>query len=261
MIKYILSWGGGVNSTAIIAMVKLGMLPQLTKDNTHIVFADTGAEMPYTYEHTTRCLSIMKDWTWICLSPCNEKWKQFYSPRVHNLSLPYYCLEKQVMPSRVRRWCTMEYKSKPIKEYRKSLNPNWEEIVLILGIANDEVKRAKFLGFAHTFYPLVEHNIDRKGCIELIQKAGLPEARKSGCYFCPFQGKSQWLELYHKYPDYFNEVEKLENIAKEKFKGDAYYFCRDLPIRQQIDKWRKREKESCKQKEFFSLERHCLCEL
>jgi 3'-phosphoadenosine 5'-phosphosulfate sulfotransferase (PAPS reductase)/FAD synthetase len=59
MKQYIFSWGGGVNSTAILAMIKLGMLPELTKDNTHIVFADTGAEMPYTYEHTSTCLQPM----------------------------------------------------------------------------------------------------------------------------------------------------------------------------------------------------------
>jgi len=98
--KYILSWGGGVNSTAILAMIKLGMLPEFTPENTHIVFADTGAEMPYTYEHTTRCIGIMKDWTWLCLRPYDERWKQFYSGRCQNRTLPQYCIEKQVMPSK-----------------------------------------------------------------------------------------------------------------------------------------------------------------
>ena len=119
-IKYIFSWGGGVNSTAMLAMMKLGMLPELTKENTHIVFADTGAEMPYTYEHTSRCLSPMASdgWKAVCLRPYDERYYELYSPRCRDLGLPEYCLEKQVMPSRTNRWCTMEYKSKPIKKFR-----------------------------------------------------------------------------------------------------------------------------------------------
>lgn len=257
--QYIFSWGGGVNSTAILAMIKLGMLPELTKDNTHIVFADTGAEMPYTYEHTSRCLHPMTEegWKVKVLRPWNETDVEYYTPKI---GLPEYCIEKQVMPSRVNRWCTMEFKSKPIKEYRKSLNPDWEKVVLILGIASDEMKRAKFLGQYHTKYPLIEHDIDRKGCIELIRKSGLPEARKSGCYLCPFQGKEQWIELFSKYPEYFKRTEQIENIAREKFKGDAYFFVRDLPLREQIDKWRKKQQKKCQQGELFGLERHCLCE-
>ena len=243
---YILSWGGGVNSTAILAMIKLGMLPELTKENTHIVFADTGAEMPYTYEHTTRCLVPMSQEGWKCLQISPYKYPEFYSKQIKG-GLDAYCIEKQVMPSRVNRWCTMEYKSKPIKEYRKSLNPNYQEVILILGIANDELKRAKFLGHNHTYYPLIEQKIDRQGCIDLIAKSGLPIARKSGCYLCPFQGKAQWLELYKDYPNYFAEVEKIENIARDKYKGDAYCFIRDLPVRKQIEKWLAKEKYKCRQ--------------
>lgn len=257
---YIFSWGGGVNSTAILAMIKLGMLPELTKYNTHIVFADTGAEMPYTYEHTSECLQPMArdGWKVKVLRPYQDQ--EFYSKR-NTITLPEYCIQKQVMPSRVNRWCTMEYKSKPIKEYRKSLNPNWQEVVLILGIASDELKRAKFLGHNHTYYPLIEKNIDRDGCIKLITQAGLPNARKSGCYLCPFQGKTQWIELYRNFPDYFSKVEQIENIAREKFKGKAYFFIRDLPLKEQINKWIAKEKEKCKQGDLFELERHCLCEL
>jgi 3'-phosphoadenosine 5'-phosphosulfate sulfotransferase (PAPS reductase)/FAD synthetase len=258
---YIFSWGGGVNSTAILAMIKLGMLPELTKDNTHIVFADTGAEMPYTYEHTSNCLQPMAKEGWVCKAISPHTYQEFYSGRCQNRGLSEYCIEKQVIPSRVNRWCTMEYKSKPIKQYRKSLNENWEEVVLILGIANDELKRAKFLGHDHTYYPLIEKSIDREGCIKLIAQAKLPTARKSGCYLCPFQGKAQWIELYRNYPEYFKKVEQIENIAREKFGGKAYYFIRDIPLKDQINKWLAKEKEECKQGDLFELDRHCLCEL
>ena len=267
--KYILSWGGGVNSTAMLAMLKLGMLPELNKDNTYIVFADTGAEMPYTFEHTTRCAELSSEYKWICLRPTDKRWKKFYSKRIQDFGLPEYCKNFKVMPSRVNRWCTMEYKSKPIRKFRESLcsSPDrWDkDVVLLLGIASDETKRAKFLGYEHTMYPLIDNNIDRDGCFKLCEKAKLPLPRKSGCFLCPFQPKNQWIELYEKYPELFKETEEIENIARDKYNGKSYFFIRDLPLKEQIMKWYKMKakklKKECEQDYFDFIERHCLCEL
>ena len=41
----VLSYGGGINSTAILALVKLGKYPMPDR----IIFCDTGAERPETY--------------------------------------------------------------------------------------------------------------------------------------------------------------------------------------------------------------------
>lgn len=255
--RYLLSWGGGVNSTAIIAMIKLGMLPEFTKDNSYIVFADTGVEMPYTYEHTNNVLSPMAKEGWKVKTVCPHRTPEYYSERCKHKTLMEYCLQKTVMPSRVNRWCTMEYKSKPIKKFRETLG----ETILVLGISHDEQHRAKARYARDTYYPLIEHGVDRKGCIELSRKAGIYEGKKSGCSFCPYQRKAQWLELYKNHGDLFKDVERLENNAREKYKGDAYYFVRDLPIQGQIDKWIKMDKSNCQQQEFkeFGLEQHCFC--
>ena len=45
--KKILSYGGGVNSTAIIALALLGEVEMPD----YIVFSDTGAEWPHTYKY------------------------------------------------------------------------------------------------------------------------------------------------------------------------------------------------------------------
>ena len=242
---YILSWGGGVNSTAILAMIKLGMLHELTKDNTHIVFADTGAEMPYTYEHTNICLSPM----------ARDGWKvKVLRPNVNlhyfkDKTLEQVCLEKGWIPSARSRWCSQHFKTDPIKNYVKSLYANY---VLILGIAIDEKHRARdFSG--KTLYPLIDQNIDRQGCIDLIKKADLPEARKSGCYMCPLQRKAQWIDLYLNYKDYFNKAVKIEQANS---KGYTYFDGYNLTDK--IKKWLKNE---CEQKDMFEENRHCLCEL
>jgi hypothetical protein len=253
--KYILSWGGGVNSTAILAMIKLGMLPELTPENTEIVFADTGAEMPYTYEHTTRCIERTPEWIWRCLRPTDERWKKFYSPRCQGVNLYQFCLDRQWIPSRMSRWCTKEYKVNPISNYRKTLG----DTIIILGIATEEIHRAKELGNRLVMYPLIDKGIDREGCYKLIKQAGLPEAQKSGCYFCPFQKKQGWIDLSLNYKDLFNECIKLENNAHLKWSES--FSLAAIPLEKQIAKWKKMADKKCKQKDLFETERHCLCEL
>jgi len=258
MKKYIISWGGGVNSTGIIAMMKLGLLPEFTKENSYIVFADTGAEMPYTYEHTNRCLSPMARDGWNVKTVCPHRTPDYYTSGFQNNTLIEYCLEKTVMPSRVNRWCTMEYKSKPIRTFRDELE---EDTILVLGIGADEKHRAKSRYAADTYYPLIEHDIDREKCLTLAEQAGLPLSKKSGCFMCPYQRKAQWLELYRNHKDLFEQAILLENTAREKYKGKSYFFIRDLPLQEQIDKWIKKEKENCKQEEFseFELQQNCFC--
>jgi len=255
--KYIISWGGGVNSTGILAMMKLGMLPQFTKENSIFVFADTMAEMPHFYEHTNICLSSMAKEGWKVKRVHPEDTSEYYSKR-NCIGLIDYCLEKTVIPSRVNRWCTMEYKSKPIKNYRKSLDT---ETILILGIGADEPHRAKARYQADTLYPLIEAGVDREKCLELSKEAGLPEPKKTGCYFCPYQRKQQWLDLYHYHKDLFDIAQNIEDTARIKFKGKAYYFVRDLRLTEQIQKWKAKIKGDCKQQEFaeFELDRHCFC--
>ena len=256
--KYIISWGGGVNSTGILAMMKLGMLPEFTKDNSVFVFADTVAEMPHFYSHTNDCLSPMArdGWKVKGLSPLRDS--EFYSPRMVGLGLIDYCVKNIIMPSRVNRWCTMEYKSTPIKKYRKTLGDSTK---LVLGIGHDEQHRAKARYSSTTYYPLIEHEITRAKCLELAKDAGLPESNKTGCYFCPYQRKAQWLELYINHREMFDIAQGLEDNARGKYTGKAYYFIRDIRLTEQIKKWMLKEKDKCKQQEFdeFGLAQHCFC--
>ena len=82
-----------------------------------------------------------------------------------------------------------------------------------MGIDAGEKKRANYtpIGGLERSFPLAERGIDRKGCEEIIRAAGIPMPRKSGCFVCPFQRRSQWMELREKHPDLFMKALALEN--------------------------------------------------
>lgn len=196
--KYVVSYGGGVNSTALIIFLIQNKHPL-----DYVVFADTGDEMPETYDY----LHHMKKYLYTHKIP-------FQIVKVPNGdSLSDRCLRRRVIPSQVWRWCTRDMKVRPIYRFYRSLNCH---VYQYMGIDYDEWYRMKdpTEDYVTNVFPLVDYKIGRQGCIELIEKAGLPIPVKSGCFFCPFNNIERWKEVYDKHPDLFEFARKMEENGK-----------------------------------------------
>lgn len=201
--KNYLSFGGGVNSVAL-------MLWLIEHDiEFEAVFADHGGDYPETYEYVD--MLIAKGYEITVLKPR-------YNIRGEDRDLYGEFYEYKVCPGH-HRWCTSRYKVIPIKNYVQ------KPCFLFLGIAAEEAHRAKRnkeyeFGIVRD-YPLIDHNINRHGCVEIIKRHGLPVPPKSGCFFCPFQKASEIRELYHRCDDLFDKALELEkrNIERNKEKG------------------------------------------
>jgi len=213
----IVSYGGGQNSTAmIIEMFNRGMKID------DIIYSEVGNEMPETYVF----LKEFKDW-------CKNKNLKFTEVKSKLGTIKEYYTEKKIIPYRMFRHCTHKFKVIPINAYVKEKYGIKTPINMIMGIASDEIKRAKIKGrkqFTY-LYPLIEWDIDRNKCIEIIRKEGLSIPVKSGCYFCPFQTKKVWTRLFQEHRDLFEDSISFEkngraypegnlmgNLTLEKFK-------------------------------------------
>jgi len=193
----LLSYGAGVNSTAMaIMLINEGWRGP-------ILFADTGCEWPETY-----CFMECFEEEWLrprgmSIVQIGNDWR----PPNMRKSLVPYCQDHRCFPLAAMRWCTSGYKARPIARWAKE-----HRIVRqLIGIAADESHRQR-----GAIYPLVDMGIDRKGCIRIIESEDLPVPRKSGCYICPFQGKTQWHELWKQHPELFAAAEALEANAQRK---------------------------------------------
>ena len=193
----LISYGGGVDSSAlVILLINRGW-------RGHIAFADTGAEMPETY-----CFMDYFEASWL-------------RPRglaiTHLKGMPWQrvgggetliekCQRNRVIPLLFNRWCTVEWKIKPLARYAKSLG--LDPANTMVGIDAGEAWRQKGRNC-----PLVEEGIDRQGCVEIIRAEGLEVPRKSGCWICPGQRISQWRQLWQEHPDLFERAARLEENA------------------------------------------------
>jgi 3'-phosphoadenosine 5'-phosphosulfate sulfotransferase (PAPS reductase)/FAD synthetase len=197
--KHILSYGAGLNSTALMIYLIENNLPL-----DEVVFADTGGETPETYQH----LKVTSEYL-------HKNGVPLTILRSNRGSLYETCVRRKVIPSQVWRWCTRDYKITPIhRHYRQYDVP----IIQYLGIAYEERDRAKPNKVADITnkFPLIENKVDRQGCLDLIclSNFDFPAPPRSGCYFCPFNSLSRWREVYSKHEDLFVNARLLEEGSK-----------------------------------------------
>jgi hypothetical protein len=194
---HILSFGGGVNSVALLLH-----LLQNEKPLDEIIFADTGGELPETYQYLEYIKRVLLN-------------KNIPSTIVEakNDNLYERCKRRKVIPSQIWRWCTRDLKIRPIYSYYRSLDAHVNQY---LGISYEEKKRIKDSGtkYVTNVYPLVEEKIDRIECLDIINKANLKLPVRSGCYFCPFNSVSRWTEIYKNHKNLFRKALELEESSK-----------------------------------------------
>jgi 3'-phosphoadenosine 5'-phosphosulfate sulfotransferase (PAPS reductase)/FAD synthetase len=221
MRKY-LSFGGGVNSVALHLM----LLEQ--GDDFESVFVHHGTDWPETYDYVAGF-----QW-WLKKNghrPITILFPSRKYPRSEERtsSLYDFCMNRGMFPSRLLRWCTSDFKTTPFEKYQET------PCFVLIGFDYGERKRAKIYSNkgAEFRYPLIEQEITRQGCIEIIKSYGLPVPPKSGCFICPFMRKGQVKDMRRYNPELFCKLEQLEenNNHERKKRGLKPYYSWGCPVR------------------------------
>lgn len=215
----IVAYGGGTNSTALlIGMYHHGIPADL------IIFADTGAEQPYTYEF----IPIMNRWltehgmpeiTVVENVDCNGD----------RLSLETECLRGGTLPAIAygHKNCSLKHKTGPQDKFCNNYPPckavwaEGEKVVKFIGFdAGEERRRSHAIVYDiqdkkyRKEYPLIDWGWFREDCIAAITQEGLPLPGKSSCFFCPSMKKAEIRTLYHKHRDLYDRAIAIEENAK-----------------------------------------------
>jgi hypothetical protein len=244
----VLSLGGGVQSVTVARMSLDGELPPLD----HVVFADTGAEWPQTYE-TVAALE----------AACHNRGIGFHRVTCHyerssgslyedlmgegagaRWAAPPLFISDEHGRGMTMRQCTGDYKKDPIQRKVRELagikprspGPAEPVIEVWLGISADEVQRMKAPTFRweRVWHPLIEgpRRMRRHDCVRWLQQRGYPVPVKSACFFCPYQSDRRWRELRDREPDLWRQAVALDEQTRRlgQFKGTAYYHRSCVPL-------------------------------
>ena len=216
----IFSFGGGVQSTACLILAAQGKI-----DFPTFVFANVGEDSerketleyirsyskPFAEAHGIKFVEVSKTQT-------------LYANLVgdnRTIAIPVYLVNEETgKPGGPgNRKCTSDWKIKPIARYCRQHGATKKNPAVVgIGISTDEWHRAKESrqSYQKHEFPLLDLNLRRSDCTEIIKQAGLPPAPKSACWFCPYTKPRQWQEMATFDPETFLEAVALESKMRAK---------------------------------------------
>jgi hypothetical protein len=209
----VVSYGGGTNSTAmLVGMVEKGEPVSL------ITFADTGGEMPHTYEY----IELFSAWLGGNGYPAITIARRC-DLNGDVLTLEQNCLSTNTLPSIAFgfKTCSQKFKIQPQEKFFNNYGPAKEwwkagnTITRCVGYDAGEPQRAKpYSDDKYTNrYPLIEWGWGRDECVDAIRRAGLPQPGKSSCFFCPSMKKHEIIQLNKRYPELAQRAIEMEQNA------------------------------------------------
>jgi len=199
-VRHVIGISGGKDSAALAIWMKLHR-PELDLE---YFFCDTGEELPETYEYLTRLESFLgKPIARLNADRPFEHWRKVYGG---------------YLPSKQMRWCTRQLKIRPLELWLGD-----DPAVSYVAIRADEDR----LGYISTkpnisaVFPFKEEGVDKEGVFRILESSGVGVPKyyewrtRSGCYFCFFQRKAEWLGLKERHPDLFEKAMAYEKEGGE----------------------------------------------
>ena len=202
--RHILMLSGGKDSTALAIHMR-DRIPEM-----EYVFCDTDKELPETYEYLTKIEYFL-----------GKKVVRLIDDRGFDHWLEVY---RGYLPSSNMRWCTRMLKMKPFEKYVGDT-----DVMMYVGIRADE-DRAAYVSTKpniKTVLPFKEEGITIEGVHRILDESGvgLPSyydwRTRSGCYFCFFQRRSEWVGLTGKAPRPVRTLSKRYEKVNEET-GERY---------------------------------------
>jgi 3'-phosphoadenosine 5'-phosphosulfate sulfotransferase (PAPS reductase)/FAD synthetase len=197
-VRHILGLSGGKDSAAL-AVLMHKEVPQM-----EYFFCDTHKELPETYEYLER----LKARLGIQITHLNAE-RGFD----HWLNV-----KGGFLPSPNVRWCTELLKIQPIEEWIGG-----DQAISYVGIRADE-NRAGYISTRpniQAVYPFKERGLAKADIIRILEDSGigLPSyyrwRTRSGCFFCFFQRKYEWVMLAEEHPELFAKAIEYEEQHRD----------------------------------------------
>ena len=205
-VKHVLGLSGGRDSAALAVHMRQHH-PELEIE---YFFTDTGKELPEVYEYLGRLEGFL-----------GQPILRLNPDRDFDFWLKQY---NDFLPSPQTRWCTRQLKLRPFEQWLRPILAAGTTVYSYVAIRSDEEYRE---GYSSTHnrliikLPFKQAGVDKAGVMEILDGAGLGLPKyytwrtRSGCTFCFFQQKIEWVRLKEKHPDAFEEAKTYEKTAVE----------------------------------------------
>jgi len=201
---HVLGLSGGRDSAALAVYMRQHH-PEL---DIEYFFTDTGKELPEVYEYLGRLEGFLGK-PILRLNPDRDF--DFWLKQYNNF-----------LPSPQTRWCTRQLKLLPFEKWIKPMLDDGTTAYSYVAIRSDEQYREGYSSKHDNLVvklPFKEVGVDKAGVLEILDAAGLGLPKyyswrtRSGCTFCFFQQKIEWVRLKVEHPEAFEEAKAYEKTA------------------------------------------------
>lgn len=203
---HVLGLSGGKDSAALAVFMRQNY-PHL---DIHYFFTDTGKELPEVYEFLAKLEGFL-----------GKKIERLNPHRDFDFWLREY---GHFLPNPQTRWCTRQLKLLPFKHWVRPWLERGDKVYSYVAIRADEDHREGLISQHENLrvqLPFREHGVDKMGVYDLLDASGVGMPKyydwrsRSGCTFCFFQQKIEWVRLKKEHPDKFEEAKRYEKKAIE----------------------------------------------
>ncbi|MBA3016880.1 MAG: phosphoadenosine phosphosulfate reductase family protein [Proteobacteria bacterium] len=203
-LRHIMGLSGGKDSTALALYLK-DRVPDI-----EYFFCDTHMELPETYAYLKKLEILL-----------GKKIKILEAKRGFD---HWLAVKRGFLPSPQIRWCTEQLKLIPIERFVGN-----DEAISFIALRADE-DRAGYISTKPNIkpvFPFIKEGLVKRDIFRIIEESGIgmPEyynwRSRSGCYFCFFQRKIEWVRLSEIHPDLF---EKSVRYEEEHDDGRKYFW-------------------------------------
>jgi hypothetical protein len=192
--KSFIAFSGGVESTTLCL---------LFGRQADAIFADTGDEHQEMYERIEQVERILK-----VMYPNFQIIRVSAKEKLHD-----YIRRARVFPSPMMRFCTRDFKIRPMNAYLKNHAP----CKLMIGLNADETDRSVVPAEGITFeYPLQDLGMTRQRCVMILREYDLEPRlpvymRRGGCEFCFYKSRKEYAAIAHLNPELAKKLADFED--------------------------------------------------
>lgn len=217
--RHVLGISGGKDSAALAVFVRQNH-PELDVD---YFFTDTGKELPEVYEFLGRLEGFLGK----PIARLNPRRDFDFWLREYN----------HFLPSAQTRWCTRQLKLAPFEQWIKPMLAAGDKVTTYVAIRSDEEYREGYTSKHANLkvkLPFRDAGIDKRAVLDILDSSGVGIPKyydwrsRSGCTFCFFQQKIEWVRLKERHPEAFEEAKQYEKNALEH--GSPFTWTQGEPL-------------------------------
>ena len=206
------SSGGGVQSSAIAALIVLGVLPKPDL----CVIADTGYEASTTWRYMDSVVAPALSAIGVTLHRIRSEdytTVGMYSTK-GDILLPAFTTESGSV-GKLPTYCSTEWKARVVQRFVRETLPEHKAFDFWMGMSTDEMRRVSTpLGKYQKKYPLIDLRMNRDDCLSVVGLIGWPTPPRSSCWLCPNRGTAEWQYLKDTASDDFDRAVDFEKYMQ-----------------------------------------------